>query len=174
MIFLHINLNICFWCSKEPSHWDCYFEYPQHMFWMRNKENNFPICTLIWRPVAGWIFMLLMSSWSIEGHCLIQWLTQSLVKNKMKSNFYLLISYYIRNLFDRLHVLSMFFTCNYDICLPGLQVNQKTGVYGNLEFYFSSDQSRLTVVALIWIASAIYPLKCKRFSWNIVTFLLFF
>ena len=21
------------------------------MFWMRNKENNFPICTLIWRPV---------------------------------------------------------------------------------------------------------------------------
>ena len=20
------------------------------MFWMRNKENNFPICTLIWRP----------------------------------------------------------------------------------------------------------------------------
>ena len=24
------------------------FEYPQHMFWMRNKENSFPICTLIW------------------------------------------------------------------------------------------------------------------------------
>ena len=20
------------------------------MFWVRNKENNFPICTLIWRP----------------------------------------------------------------------------------------------------------------------------
>ena len=20
------------------------------MFWMRNKENSFPICTLIWRP----------------------------------------------------------------------------------------------------------------------------
>ena len=26
------------------------FEYPQHMFWMRNKENNFPKRTLIWRP----------------------------------------------------------------------------------------------------------------------------
>ena len=26
------------------------FEYTQHMFWMRNKGNNFPIRTLIWRP----------------------------------------------------------------------------------------------------------------------------
>ena len=87
----------------------------------------------------------------------------------MISNFYLLISCYIRNLFDLLHVLSMFFTCNYDI-MPTwpmvqkssrLQVNQKTGDCGNLEFYFSSDQSRLTVIALIWIVSAIYPLKCQ-------------
>ena len=37
-------------CSKEPSHWDGSHEYPQHMFWMRNKENSFPIHTLIWRP----------------------------------------------------------------------------------------------------------------------------
>ena len=42
---------MCFGCSKEPSHWDGSFEYPQHMFWVRNKENNFPIRTLIWRPV---------------------------------------------------------------------------------------------------------------------------
>ena len=41
---------MCFGCSKEPSHSDGSFEYPQHMFWIRNKENNFPICTLIWRP----------------------------------------------------------------------------------------------------------------------------
>ena len=30
------------------------------MFWMRNKENNFPKCTLIWRPVqirAGFQFL---------------------------------------------------------------------------------------------------------------------
>ena len=50
IIFLPINLNICFGCSKEPSHCGGSFEYPQHMFWMRNKENNFPIRTLIWRP----------------------------------------------------------------------------------------------------------------------------
>ena len=41
---------MCFVCSKEPFHRDGSFEYPQHMFWMRNKENNFPIRTLIWRP----------------------------------------------------------------------------------------------------------------------------
>ena len=49
-IFLPINLNMCFGCSKEQSNWDGSFEYPQHMFWMRNKENSFPIHTLIWRP----------------------------------------------------------------------------------------------------------------------------
>ena len=37
---------MCFGCSKEPSHCDGSFEYPQRMFWMRNKENNFPIHTL--------------------------------------------------------------------------------------------------------------------------------
>ena len=41
---------MCFGCSKEPSHLDGSFEYTQRMFWMRNKENNFPIRTLIWRP----------------------------------------------------------------------------------------------------------------------------
>ena len=28
------------------------FEYQQHMFWLRNKKNNFLIRTLIWIPVA--------------------------------------------------------------------------------------------------------------------------
>ena len=51
IIFLPINFNMCFGCSKEPSHCDGSFEYPQHVFWMRNKENSFPIRTLIWRPV---------------------------------------------------------------------------------------------------------------------------
>ena len=31
-IFLSINLNMCYGCSKEPSQWDDSFEYPQHMF----------------------------------------------------------------------------------------------------------------------------------------------
>ena len=38
IIFLTISHNICFGCSKEPSHRDGSFEYPQHIFWLRNKE----------------------------------------------------------------------------------------------------------------------------------------
>ena len=41
---------MCFWCSKEPSHRDGSFEYPQHMFWLRNKTNNVHLRTLIWGP----------------------------------------------------------------------------------------------------------------------------
>ena len=29
---------MCFGCSKEPSHRDGSFEYPLHMFWLRNKK----------------------------------------------------------------------------------------------------------------------------------------
>ena len=36
---------MCFVCSKEPSHRDGSFEYPQHMFWLRNKKNNFLLRT---------------------------------------------------------------------------------------------------------------------------------
>ena len=36
-IFLRIIFIVCFGCSKEPSHRDGSFEYPQHMFWLRNK-----------------------------------------------------------------------------------------------------------------------------------------
>ena len=31
---------MCFGCSKEPSHRDGSFEYPQHMFWLRNKKKS--------------------------------------------------------------------------------------------------------------------------------------
>ena len=41
IIFLAISLNMCFGCSKEQSHQDGSFEYPQHMFWLRNKKINF-------------------------------------------------------------------------------------------------------------------------------------
>ena len=40
-------------CSKEPSHLDSSFEYPQHMFWSRKKKNYFSLHTLIWRPEEG-------------------------------------------------------------------------------------------------------------------------
>ena len=48
--FLSISLNMCYGCSKEPSHQDSSFEYPQHMFWLRNKKNNFQLHILIWGP----------------------------------------------------------------------------------------------------------------------------
>ena len=59
-ISLLINSNMCFVCSKEPSHWDGSFEYPQHMFWLSNKKDNFPVHTLIWRlaqtPKVSFLF----------------------------------------------------------------------------------------------------------------------
>ena len=51
IIFLPFSLNVCFGCSKESSHRDVSFEYPQHMFWLRNKKNNFLLHTLILGPV---------------------------------------------------------------------------------------------------------------------------
>ena len=57
IIFLSTRLNMCFGCSKEPSHWDGSFEYPQHMFWLRNKKNNFQLRTLIrGAGGGGWPF----------------------------------------------------------------------------------------------------------------------
>ena len=47
MISLAINLNMCFGCSKVPSHGDGSFEYTQHMFWLRNKKINFQLCAVI-------------------------------------------------------------------------------------------------------------------------------
>ena len=51
IIFLSISLNMCFGCSKEPSLRDGSFEYPQHMFWLRNMKNNFQLRTPIRGPV---------------------------------------------------------------------------------------------------------------------------
>ena len=50
IIFLSISLSMRFVCSTELSHGEGSFEYPQHMFWLRNKENNFQLRTLIWGP----------------------------------------------------------------------------------------------------------------------------
>ena len=40
-ILLPIVFNLCFGCSKEPSHIDGSFEYSQRMFWLRNKKVFF-------------------------------------------------------------------------------------------------------------------------------------
>ena len=44
-IFIFISFSIWLGCSKELSDWKGSFEYPQHMFWLRNK--NFWICIRI-------------------------------------------------------------------------------------------------------------------------------
>ena len=41
IIFLSISLNMCFGCSNEPSRRDGSFEYPQHMFCLKNKKIIF-------------------------------------------------------------------------------------------------------------------------------------
>ena len=41
IIFLPISLKMCFGCSKELSHQVGSFEYPQHMFWLRNRQTIF-------------------------------------------------------------------------------------------------------------------------------------
>ena len=45
-IFLPIIISICFGCLKELSHSDGSFEYPQQMYWLRNKKINFLVHTL--------------------------------------------------------------------------------------------------------------------------------
>ena len=41
-LYLHTyQFKHVFWSlKKEPSHWDGSFEYPQHMFWLRNKKKS--------------------------------------------------------------------------------------------------------------------------------------
>ena len=46
-----VSFSICFWCLKEPYHLDGSFEYPQHMFWLRNKKKIY-FCTHSYTPVA--------------------------------------------------------------------------------------------------------------------------
>ena len=47
IIFLPISLNMCLGFSKKPFHRDGSFEYPQHMFCLRNKKTNCQLRTLI-------------------------------------------------------------------------------------------------------------------------------
>ena len=45
-----------FWCSKELPHPDSSFEYPQDMFWLRNKKSNIQLrnsYTMGCPPVRG-------------------------------------------------------------------------------------------------------------------------
>ena len=59
LIFLH--KNICCGYSLEVPHWGTSNEYPQHMFWCRNKKNinkfhmnKAPYLELYYQLVLGW------------------------------------------------------------------------------------------------------------------------
>ena len=73
IIPLSISLKMCLGCSKELSHWDGSFEYPQHMFWLilvthcylvAKNVHNQPAhlwinCSLLWmhsRWLSEWQF----------------------------------------------------------------------------------------------------------------------
>ena len=51
IIFLAIILNIFWGAQMNRLVETVQFEYPQHVFWLRNKKINFKLHTLIWRPV---------------------------------------------------------------------------------------------------------------------------
>ena len=53
MFPLSICSRVCFWSSKEPSHLIGPFKYPQHIIWLRNNKNSFPLRALIWRTGMG-------------------------------------------------------------------------------------------------------------------------
>ena len=62
---LTLNLNICFEGSKDPSRWDGSFEYPQHIFWLRYKKNDFFIkhsYLWAWMLKHIWAFLELILS----------------------------------------------------------------------------------------------------------------
>ena len=80
IIFFSINLNMRFGAQKNRLiDWDGSFEYPQHMFWLRNKKNNFQLHILIWRPVADDSqeksnLILSLKAWTkFENVCCIFW-----------------------------------------------------------------------------------------------------
>ena len=68
-IFLPIICNISFGCSKEPSHWDGSFEYPQHMFLLRNRNIIFGVFMLNLSPGSSTSgvceYVVYMNMWCI-------------------------------------------------------------------------------------------------------------
>ena len=50
VIIFFSQLKLKFWVLKRTVLLRRSFEYPQHMFWLRNKNDNFQLHTLIWRP----------------------------------------------------------------------------------------------------------------------------
>ena len=63
------------------------------MFWMRNKENNFLIRTLIWRPELHWnlfyVYVLINENKELEKHVYVNQMNNT-VHNRFDTKFNLL------------------------------------------------------------------------------------
>ena len=86
IIFLSFALNMCFGCSNERSHWDGSFEYPQHMFWMRNKKNNFQVCILYLEVCYGVVQVRNTTSDRVAGWENAQWCSYQIKNNRVQEN----------------------------------------------------------------------------------------
>ena len=88
IIFLPINLNMCFGWSKEPSHWDGSFEHPQHMFWLKIRKlffNYAVLSRILWQRCVILSVTTLRTKW--------QNLTLSHQKLPLQSSFDVSMSY---------------------------------------------------------------------------------
>ena len=63
-IFLFINFNICFGCSKEPS---------QHMFWLKNKKTNFSLSGGLGRYSAAVYSLFVVVTGYVFGPSFVVW-----------------------------------------------------------------------------------------------------
>ena len=74
LVFVPINLNMMrFGCSKKRSHGNGSFEYPQHMFWLRNRYfNNIKIQYPLTREPGSVIIWMQLSTPAVSAS--INWL----------------------------------------------------------------------------------------------------
>ena len=64
---LPISFNICFGCLKEPLHWDRSFEFPQHMYWLRNKKIIFWYTLLTKSLIYTNLFLKRVILWKLRS-----------------------------------------------------------------------------------------------------------
>ena len=65
IIFLHINLAYVVGAQKNRLIGTVLLS-THNMFWLRNKKNNFPLHTLIWRPVRSFLCMTHVDSGGVS------------------------------------------------------------------------------------------------------------
>ena len=95
-IFLSISLNICFGCSEEPSHCDGSFEYPQHMFWLRNKKINFLCSDKVEPNLLTYALSLYCLEKNIDADSLIaQYMINDMEKQVGKKSWHKIVNIFL-------------------------------------------------------------------------------